>query len=85
MTRIFIAALAVLLAAGTSASAKDVSVEAKAGVEKALTEMGCTMDVDDDVEADGDGYKAADVECKDGQYNITFDKDYKPIKKTKED
>jgi hypothetical protein len=75
MTRIFAAALAVLLAAGTSAFAKDVSAEAKAAVDKAIAEMGRTIDVDDDVEGDGDGYKVMDVECKDGRYGMMFDKD----------
>jgi hypothetical protein len=70
MTRIFAAALAVLLAAGTSAFAKDVSAEAKAAVDKAIAEMGRTIDVDDDVEGDGDGYKVMDVECKDGRYDV---------------
>jgi hypothetical protein len=76
---------AVLLAAGTSGFAKDVSAEARAGVEKTIAEMGCTTDVDDDVEGDGDGYKLMDVECKDGRYGMMFDKDYKLTKKTKED
>jgi hypothetical protein len=69
MTRIFAAALAVLLAAGTSAFAKDVSAEAKAAVDKAIAEMGRTIDVDDDVEGDGDGYKVMDVECN-GRYDV---------------
>jgi hypothetical protein len=47
--------------------------------------MGCTMDDDDDVEAKGDGYKAEEVQCKDGQYDVTFDKDFKVTNKKKED
>ena len=52
MMRMFIAAIGLLLVAGVPAYAQ-VSAEAKAAVEKAITEMGCTMDVDDDVEAKG--------------------------------
>ena len=33
----------------------------------------------------GDGYKADDVECKDGQYDMTLDKDFKITGKEKED
>ena len=35
--------------------------------------------------AKGDGYKADDVECKDGQYDMTLDKDFKITGKKKED
>lgn len=85
MARSLIAALTLIFGAALSAQAAEVSAEAKAGVEKTLAEMGCTMDVDDDVEAAGDGYKAEDVECKDGQYDMTFDKDFKVTNKKKED
>ena len=84
MTKIFIAAVALTLAGGVSAHAADVSAEAAAAVEKAIAEMGCSMDVDDDVEANGDGYKADDVQCKDGQYFMTFDKNYKLASKKKD-
>jgi hypothetical protein len=33
--------------------------------------------VDDEVETNGDGYKAEYVLCEDGPYYLTFDKDYK--------
>ena len=33
----------------------------------------------------GGGYKADDVECKDGQYDLLLDKDFKITKKDKED
>ena len=33
----------------------------------------------------GEGYKADDVECKDGQYDMTLDKDFKITGKEKED
>ncbi len=85
MTRSLVAALALAFGAALSAQAGEVSAEAKAGVEKTLAEIGCTMDVDDDVEAAGDGYKAEDIECKDGRYDMTFDKDFKIVNKKKED
>ena len=59
--------------------------EAKAGVEKAIADMGCTMDDDDDVEAEGDGFKAEDVQCEDGQFDMTFDEDFKVTNKKKDD
>jgi hypothetical protein len=77
MTKILSAPVAFTLAGGISAYAADVSAEAKAAVEKAIVEMSCSMDVDDEVEPDGDGYKTEDVQCKDGQYFMTFDKNYK--------
>jgi hypothetical protein len=62
------------------------AAEAKAGVEKAIADMGCTMDADDDIEAGkGGSYKADDVQCKDGQFDMTFDKDFKVTNKKKED
>ena len=33
--------------------------------------------MDDEVETNGDGYKAEYVLCEDGPYCLTFDKDYK--------
>jgi hypothetical protein len=42
------------------------------------------MDVNDEVQANGDGYEA-DVLCEDGPYYLTFDKDYKLISKEKQD
>ena len=35
--------------------------------------------------AKGDGYKADDVECMDGNYDMLLDKDFKVIEKEKED
>jgi hypothetical protein len=84
MIKILSAAIALTLAGGISAYAADASAEAKAAVEKAIVETGCSMDVDDDVEADGDGYKTEDVQCKDGQYFMTFDKNYKLTGKKKD-
>ena len=86
MTRmLFVPAIALALASAISAHAADVSAEAKAAVEKAITEMGCSMDVDDEVEANGEGYAADDVQCKDGPYYMIFDKDYKLTSKEKQD
>src|SRR5262249_46220932 len=84
VTKIFIAAIVLTLPGGVCAHAADVSAEAAASVEKAIAEMGCSMDVDDDVEANGDGYKADDVQCKDGHYFMTFDKSYKLTSKKKD-
>jgi hypothetical protein len=42
-------------------------------------------DVDDEVETNGDGYKAEYVLCEDGPYYLTFDKDYKLTSKEKQD
>jgi Flp pilus assembly protein TadG len=84
MTRIVVvSAIALALASEISAHAADVSSQAKTAVINDITEMGCSMDVDDDVEADGDGYKTEDVQCKDGQYFMTFDKNYKLTGKKK--
>ena len=82
---LFVAAIALAQASGISIDAADVSAEAKAAVEKATTEMGCSLDVDDEIEANGDGYKAEYVLCEDGPYYLTFDKDYKLTSKEKQD
>jgi hypothetical protein len=47
--------------------------------------LGCSMDVNDEVQANGDGYEAEYVLCEDGPYYLTFDKDYKLISKEKQD
>ncbi len=54
------------------------------GVETAIKAIGCTVE-ESDITAKGDGYKADDVECKDSQYDMLLDKDFKITKKTKED
>ena len=83
MARIFIVAFGLLLAAGTAAGAK-VSSEAIAGVQKALGEIGCKVE-DEDIVAKGTDFKVEDVECKDGQYDMTLGKDFKITNKKKED
>ena len=83
MTRIFIATLALAFAASMPAQAGDpVSAEAKAAVVKALGEIGCTSN---DIEAEDGGYEADDAKCKDGQYDITLDKDFKIVNKKKDE
>jgi hypothetical protein len=55
------------------------------GVQMAIKAMGCTVE-DNNIEAEGAGYEADDVICKDdGQYDVYLDKDFKVTKKVKED
>ena len=85
MTRRLIAASAIALVAATSAYAKSALTEKQVeGVETAIKAIGCTVE-ETDITAKGDGYKADDVECKDGQYDMLLDKDFKITKKDKED
>ena len=86
MTRmLFVVPIALAQPSWISVHAADVSAEAKAAVEEAITELGCSMDVNDEVQANGDGYEAEYVLCEDGPYYLTFDKDYKLISKEKQD
>ena len=86
MTRmLLVMAIASAQASWISVHAADVSAEAKAAVEEAITGLGCSMDVGDDIEANGDGYEAEYVLCEDGPYYLTFDKDYKLTGKEKQD
>jgi hypothetical protein len=82
---LILAAIALAQASTIPVRAADVSAEARAAVEKAITELGCSMDVNDEVQANGDGYEAEYVLCEDGPYYLTFDKDYKLISKEKQD
>ena len=68
-----------------SVHAAGASAEAKVAVEEGIAELGCSRDVNDEIEANGDGYKAGYVLCADGPYYLTFDKDYKLIGKEKQD
>ena len=82
MTKILITTLALAFAASMSAQAGEpASAEAKAGVAKALAEIGC---MGADIETEGGGYEADDAKCKDGQYDITLDKDFKIVDKKKD-
>ena len=78
-------AIALAQASWSSVHAADVSAEVKAAVEEAIAELGCSRDVNDEIEANGDGYKAEYVLCADGPYYLTFDKDYKLTGKVKQD
>ena len=84
MTRVFIVALTLGLAVATSAYAGALTEQQVEGVQKAIKAEGCTVE-DSDIMAKGDGYKADDVECKDGQYDMMLDKDFKITNKEKED
>ena len=83
MTRMFISAL-VLAFATLPAMANDVAPEAKAAISKALAEIGCTVEADD-LDATADGYEADDVKCKDGEFEVSFNKDFKIIAKEKDE
>ena len=82
---LILAAIALAQASTIPVRAADVSADAKAAVEKVITELGCSMDVNDEVQANADGYEAEYVLCEDGPYYLTFDKDYKLISKEKQD
>ena len=84
MTRLLIAASAIALVAATSAYAAALTEKQVEGVETAIKAIGCTVE-ETDITAKGDGYKADDVECKDGQFDMLLDKDFKITKKDKED
>jgi hypothetical protein len=83
MMRMFIAALGLLLVAGAPAYAHNAPAEVKAGVTKALADIGCTVD-ESYIEIDDGNYEADDVECKDGNCDMTQDKDFKITNKKKE-
>ena len=82
---LLVMAIALAQANWISVHAADVSAEAKTAVEKGIAELGCSKDVNDDIEAHGDGYKAEYVLCADGPYYLTFDKDCKLTGKEKQD
>ena len=81
---LFVVAIALAQPSWISVHAADVSAEAKAAVEEAITELGCSMNMGDEIEANGDGYQAEYVLCADGPYYLTFDKDYKLTGKEKQ-
>jgi hypothetical protein len=84
MTRILIAASVLAMVAAGSAYAAALTEQQVEGVQKAIKAAGCTVE-DSDIKAKGSGYKADDVECKDGQYDVRLDKDFKLTGKEKED
>jgi hypothetical protein len=83
--RIFIAACALLVGATTAYAAKEALTEEQImGVQTTIKGMECTVE-DTAIEAEGSGYEADDVICKDGQYDVYLDKEYKVKNKVKED
>lgn len=85
MTRLSIAALGGLFAVvATPVFAEALTEKQVEGVETTIKGMECTVE-DEDIKSKGDGYKAEDVICKDGQYDMTLDKDFKVTNKKKED
>lgn len=84
MTRIIIAASAFALVAATSVYAAALTEQQVEGVQTAIKAAGCTVE-DSNITAKGEGYKADDVECKDGNYDVSLDKDFKITGKEKED
>ena len=83
MTRMFVSALMLAVATSLPAMADDITPEA-AAISKALAEIGCTVEADD-LDATADGYEADDVKCKDGEFEVSFDKDFKIIAKEKDE
>jgi hypothetical protein len=68
---LFVVVIALAQHNWTSVHAADVSAEGKAAVEAAITELGCSLDMGDEIEAKGDGYKAEYVLCADGPYYLS--------------
>ena len=83
MTRMFVSALMLAFATSLPAMANDVTPEAQAAISKALAEIGWFEA--DDLDASADGYEADDVKCKDGELEVSFDKDFKIIAKEKDE
>ena len=85
MIRIFIAVLATALRRGPAGQRPgEVVPTLRRRSTKALAEIGCTVEADD-VDATDDGYEADDVKCKDGEFEVTFDKDFKITSKEKDE
>jgi len=84
MTQIFVALLLGSFALAVPARADDVSPDALAAIERELADIGCTVKADD-VDATDDGYEADDVKCKDGEFEVSFDKDFKITFKEKDE
>ena len=86
--RIFAAALALTFVMSASAYAADEALteEQVEGVQEAIRGMGmgCTVE-DTNIEIENGGYEADDVICEDdSRYDVYLDKDFKVIKKVKE-
>jgi hypothetical protein len=83
MTRL-VTALLTLVVMGLPAMAEEVAPGAQAAISEALAAIGCTVEADD-VDATDDGYEADDAKCKDGEFGVTFDKDFKIKSKEKDE
>jgi hypothetical protein len=83
MSKLCVAAFILVLVSTGQAYAAKLSPEAIAGVQKAIKAIGCTVD-SRDIGAKGSGYKADDLQCKDGQYDVYLDANFKITKKVKE-
>jgi len=79
-----VASIFAIASAGTVYAKSALTEQQIEGVQTAVKALGCTVE-DSDITAKGDGYKADDVECKDGQYDMMLDKDFKITGKKKED
>ena len=84
MRKLLFAASVLTFAAAGSVYAAALTEQQVEGVEAAIKALGCTVE-ETDIMAKGDGYKADDVECKDGNYDMLLDKDFKITSKEKED
>jgi hypothetical protein len=75
MRTIVAAAAIALLASTTTYAVKEALTEQQIeGVQMAIKAMGCTVE-DNNIEAEGAGYEADDVICKDDvQYDVSLDK-----------
>jgi hypothetical protein len=82
MRRVIVVLTLALVA--TSAYAGAASEQQVEGVQKAIKAISCTVD-DANIETKGDGFAVDDVECKDGNYDMVLDKDFKIVNKEKED
>ncbi|MGD9501274.1 MAG: hypothetical protein AB7V40_02160 [Methyloceanibacter sp.] len=90
MTRVLIAALALVFSAASAAKAGAMTEEQVLNVQAAISAAGCTVDEIDistrgaDISAKGDRYEADGVECKDGSYDMVLDKDFAIVTRAKE-
>jgi hypothetical protein len=82
MVRVFIVALTLTLSAARLAYAGAMTEDQVVNVEAAIKAIGCTVEEIDistrgsDISAKGDSFQADNVECHDGFYDMTLDKDF---------
>ena len=84
MIRISLAVLAIAVASAGQRHGGRGSADAQVAIEKALAGIGCTVEADD-VDTTDDGYEADDVRCKGGEFEVSFDKDFKITSKEKDE